>query len=805
MIVLRSWKVSTLDVKLGLRMLLRYPGLSLVSVVGMAVAIAIGAGYFGAFGAMLESSLPVPGGDRIVSIRNLDIRGGGDDVNASVRDLVLWREQLTAVEELGAFRPVTHNLRREDGGTEVVTVAAITASGFQLPRVSPILGRALLPEDERPGAQNVLVIGYESWQRLFGGAADVIGETLRLGGTVHTVVGVMPPDFGFPIRDQYWVPLRIDFGDPGAEAASLNVFGRLADGVTMAQARAELEAVGQRMAAEWPRTHADLRPQVLPYTHAFVGVDGPEMQLALRAVQLLVGALLIIVAINVAVLVYARTATRVGEIAVRGALGASRRRIVGQLFVEGAILAGVAAAIGLVLAHVVLGMVSDGLASSADARLPFWIDFGLTPGQVLYVAVLALVASAIVGVAPALKVTGVQMDALKEHAAQGSGLNLGRTWTTLIVLQVAIAVAILPPTLNYAGETLKLGTRDPADAAHGLLRARLVVPEGATAAEELIHRLEAEPDVVGVTYARAFPGAEPWARMESDDGAMWASTNRIAINHFEVFDAPVIAGRGFTAADAADGATAVIVDDVFAERLGGASAVGQRVRYTPREADGEPSQWYEIVGVVPSFAGDITMPNTLDDPAPRIFHALPTVTAVTPALVVRLRTQPAAFGRRLVELAATVDPAMRVERVETVVERWNRDQRAWWLVAIGIAATVGSVLMLSAAGIYAMMSFTVTRRRREIGIRAALGANTARVLAGVFRRAGAQLGAGVLAGLALTVAVEVVSPGLILGGKGAFILPAVIGVILTVGALAALGPARRGLSVEPTEVLRDIL
>jgi putative ABC transport system permease protein len=269
------WRVSWLDVKLGIRMFLKYPGLSLVSVLGMAVAIAIGAGYFTVLGTWLDSSLPLPEGERIVSIRKI---GGGME-NASGAEFLHWRDELKTVRDLGTFRDQRRNLAA-DGRIDVVEVAAMTASGFRVARVAPVMGRVLADEDERPGASPVLVIGFEEWQRRFAGDPRILDRTLRLDDTVYSIVGVMPQGFGFPINYKYWVPLYVspDIGDD-----RLFVFGRLADGFSMKDARAEVIAAGDRLAASLPKGRSERRAQVISYTHAFIGIQGPEMELAMRA------------------------------------------------------------------------------------------------------------------------------------------------------------------------------------------------------------------------------------------------------------------------------------------------------------------------------------------------------------------------------------------------------------------------------------------------------------------------------------------------------------------------------------------
>jgi putative ABC transport system permease protein len=795
---------------------------------------------------MLDSTLPIDEGDRVVMIQNRFVAGPdtGDTTRASEHDFVQWRGALKSVEDLGAFRDESYNLIPANGRPRLVRAAAMTASAFRLTRVAPVLGRTLLDEDERPGAPPVLVIGYYDWQRHFNGDPGVLGTTVRLDETVFSIVGVMPDGFAFPRSHGYWVPLRLTAAamNPGAEP-SIHVFGRLARGFSEKDAQSELATVGDQMAAAFPQTHTNTRPQVLSYTHAFVGIGGPEDELAVRSIQIGVGLLLLIVAVNVAIVVYARTATRMGEIAVRTALGASRARIVMQLFVEALVLSLTAAVIGLTIVSVMLGKAGDVLNKSEDptGQLEYWIDFGVSPALIVYVALLAVLAGLIVGVLPALKATGKRVQAGLQHfASRGASMQLGRTWTALIILQVAITVAALPAAMSWASECLVIGMRPAAPAARDLVRGTLAFSrddatgDGGSAARArrgdarftdrmttLLQRLEAEPEVTGVTFADRFPGAESGADIEVDadasrpDGAagrdqpirFYTRTNAVAPNLFDVFGVRILAGRGFTAADALSGSTAVIVDQSFADRLGaGSSVVGRRVRYSSLGSDGQTkvSPWHEIVGIVPAFAETFTPPSGLGGMRPRLYHAAVPGLLYPASLVVRVRGgDPTGFAPKLREITATVDPTLKLERVNGVLPAWNGERMAFRLMAVVIIASALSVLLLSAAGIYAMMSFTVSRRRREIGIRAALGADARRVVTGIFGRAGAQLGAGIAVGLTIASAFEWLGPGGTMGDKALIILPSVVALMFTVGLLAAIGPARRGLAVQPTEALRE--
>ena len=832
-------RVSWLDVKLGLRMFAKYPGLSLVAVAGMAIAIAIGAGYFSIVSLFLDSDVPIEGGDRVVIIKNrpfadpeLMRTGRLGEPGATADDLLRWRDQVRSVTELSAFRDEQRNVITEDGAPQLVRVAAITASGLQLTRVSPLLGRAILPEDERADAPPVVVLSHEQWQRQFGGEPAILGRTVRLDEDVHTIVGVMPEGFAFPIFHRAWVPLRLTGPDtPAGNRPSLHVFGKLADGYSLGEARAELSAVGERIAAAFPETHRGLRPEAMKYTQAFTGLEGPEREMEERSMQLGAALLLLIVAVNVAILVYARTATRLGEITVRTALGATRGRIITQLFVEALVMSAAAATIGLTLLYVAFNMLNEYQKNSPERpdSMPYWIEPALSPGVFVYVAVLTVLAAIVIGVLPALKATGKRLQAgLQQFASRSAGMRLGGTWTALIVIQVALAVAALPVALYNAEGALRLGRLQPAVAASQLLMGRLVTsrelePGGDTRYTDrmamLLNRLEEQPEVAAVSYAERFPGSseyrpslelEPEGEPSAAAGSpqhverIRSRVNLVAPNLFDVFGVRVVAGRGFTAADTLPDTPAAIVDQEFADRLApGRNVVGRRVRF-PAPDGQDPNDWVEIVGVVPVFSNGFTAPGYFGRPMPSVYFAGGPGRTHPATLVVKVRSgDPARYEQQLQEITASVDPTMRVEQVMGVVEQWHHDTRAYWMMAVAIVAVTASVLLLSAAGIYAMMSFTVARRWREIGIRVALGADGRRVLMGIFGRASAQIGAGVAMGLVVAGIAEFMTPGGNIGGRGLVLFPVVVGVMFVVGIVAAAGPARRGLSVQPTEALRN--
>lgn len=819
---------SLLDVRLGLRMLGKYPGQTLVGGLGMAVAIAVGVGFFSVAYHFMYPTLPLPDGDRLVGLENWDVQANNEDRHA-LHDFVAWRQQMRSVVQISAFRDTIRNLIDDEGGVTQVPVAEMTASGFEVARVPPLLGRYLVRADEQPDAPPVVVIGYDVWRVRFAADPDVLGRRLRLGDGEYTVVGVMPEGYAFPLNHTFWVPFRWDPEDwERGRGPEIFIFGRLADGVTRAQAEAELAAIGQRSAAAWPATHEYLRPHVWPYTYPLVDIQDVSVW-DLGVTQLIATLLLVVVAMNVAVISYARVATRRGEIAVRSALGASRARIVVQLFVEALVLSSLAALVGLLIAH--WGLTQANIIMEEEiGPPPFWGSFALGSAAIPVVIGLTTLAAVIVGVVPGLQATGRRLKSTLAQLSGGAGLRLGRTWAALIVAQVAIAVCGLSVGISLTWDQVAVMSFEANYARRELIAARTSMdvepPPGADpqaylqqlraryreVRDEWRQRLERDPTIAAVTYSADPPGSEPSVRIEIEGmpdptdstGGYRVRSGQVGPDLFDALGVSILAGRPLRADDVGGETTPVLVSRAFVERfLDGAPALGRRIRMLPAvvgEDDGpppEPGPWHEVVGVVEDL---YTNRMDAERVAPVIYQAL-TWGDTDTYLLVRAPGDPGYTIARVRRVAAALDPSMRVGMRS--VETLDRQRRAALRL---IAGTIGfvmlSVLLLCAAGIYALMSFAVTRRRREIGIRAALGALPHRILASVFSRAFVQLAVGVAIGVVAALALDGFVDGAFSEGAGRFMIPAVSALVLLVGLLATLGPARRGLRVDPTEALR---
>ena len=806
-----AWLDSlSLDTRLGVRMLAKHKWLTVVGSVAMAVAIALGASAFEVISGHLREDLPLPNGERIVAIRYASSSTASADGRV-LHAFAAWRGQVKTIEHLGAFRIVQRNLVTPNAPPEPIPIAEISAAAFVLAGTPPLHGRYLLPSDELDQAAPVLVIGYDTWRLKFGADPTIVGRTVLVGGVQSTIAGIMPEGFRFPIREQFWMPLRLDpMKSRPWEGPEIELFGRLAPGVSSEQAKGELASLGREIADAHPDKNARLQPIVLPFPRAQSDLSSPFMVWMLRAGQFLVGALSFLVAINLAVLLYARTITRLGEIAVRTALGASRGRILSQLFVEALLLTTIGAAGGLVISRIALERV-EVLAGA----VPFWWNYSLGLSTILYAFGLAVVAALIMGVLPGLKATGGRLSANLQELHGRTGTRLGSVWTTLIVAQVAVAVAILPAAVFLTWYVLQMEFTGRSSAVEHIAVVNMVLSDPAAARDEgtvrqrqdaLMARLRAEPGVADVTFSSALPGLGPDRRIEFDPstklqegGTVDVATFRIDVDLLRVYETRLLAGRPLEARDVSAGRP-VVVNRTFVETLldPATGALGTRFRHVAENGE-PPSDWFEVVGVVDDFPGLPRAPGSGGEPT--VYHAMASGSAHPPVLSIRYASAPPSnVAQRVREIGAEVDPSMQMRRVMTLAAFYDLQRSAFQTIALAVGFVTAVVLLLSAAGVHAMMSFTIAQRTREIGIRSALGAQPRHLLLGILRRAMRQLALGIGAGSLLSIGTFAAAGIGMWAGAG--LLVTVATVMAIVAAVAAIGPARRMLRIQTVEALR---
>jgi predicted permease len=817
------WRGLSLDVRLALRLLVKHIGLTVVGTIAMAFAIWSGIVAFEFYTQIMRPALPLAGGDRMVGIVMADTASRSERA-PTLHDFVAWRDALKSVPDLAAYRDRKWNVIVGDAAPEPVPVAEITAATFRVIRERPILGRPLNEADEKPDAPWVVLIGHDVWQSRFASDPNVIGRELRLGNVVHTIVGVMPKGFRFPLAHSFWVPLRLDpLNYPREQSPGLRVFGRLAHGATIETVQPELTVLGAAAAAAFPDTHEHLTPRIAPYIDSIFGSFSADSTSELFMGNLLSVLLVVLVCGNVALLMFARAATRQNELLVRTALGAGRGRIIGQLFVEALVLAGVAALVAVTCAQVAWQSLFTMVAENMfDNRVPFWMHASVSPRTLLYAALLTFFAALVSGVLPGLKVTRGVGTQLRQSSPGGGGLRFGGIWTVLIVMQVA-AMAIVPtPVIAIHRDVAKRARASNAGlvpeqylaAAMAMDRDRSPGAAATTlgnrftaATHELERRLETEPGVAGVTFASVLPLMDqPRRQVELDEGdaapadgkvrSRWVSSAAVALDFFDVLDTPILSGRAFHSGDLHPGARTVIVNQSFAEVvLGGNNPVGRRFR------DSDPTQprgqgpWYQIVGVVRDFGMDPEDRDPRSDSRrARVYHPLVPGGSYPVRMAVHTTGDPLLFASRLRSIARDVEPTLQISEIARFDQVAAAGARTMTLLFWLFLALAVVVVLLSLTGIYAVLSFTASQRTREVGIRDALGGRRRHVIAALFRRPLMQIGLGIVIGLVIA---DRISEGdmarvIALYGCG----------VIAIAALATLGPVRRALRIHPIEALR---
>jgi putative ABC transport system permease protein len=825
---------SWLDFKLGLRMMARYPGMTVVSCAAMAFGIAFGAGGLHLVTEMVFPDLPYSEKDRIVAIQKHNTRINASDQRA-LHDFPIWREAVTSVEQLGARHLTVRNLSVDGARAREVRTAAISTVLFNLAPVPPLLGRPLVPADEAPGAAPVVVLSHRIWRSAFDGDPSVVGRDVQLGGDAFTVVGVMPPEFRpfIPSNDLVYLyeeDLWIAFGldplayDPG-EGPVIDVFGQLAPGVTPGEALAELTTLGLSVEASQPEIHPYLIPVILSFAHPFgygrlIGVNT-----ALLVSIAFVALIMVLLCANVGLMMFARAAARETEIVVRSALGASRARVVGQLFVEALALASVSSFVGLIGAtwgvRWVFGALSRTALADGQAMIPA-IDLSLSATTAVSAGALALVGAVVAGVLPGLRVTAGASPGLPRAAGRVGSAPLGRVWSVILVSQIALTTTVVPlgavmavqawrvrstdlgfPGVEYVSASIQMDreSRESATDSGFLQRYEATY-------HELMRRVASEPEVTGVTVGDAMPASYHRSRrveIETTAGpvplerSVQAAT--VDASFFEVLGADIVAGRSFGALDLDSTARSVIVNESFVrEALGGAYAVGTRIRYPQFAQDDEQAPWLEIVGV----AEEIKMStDPLLTSNAGVYHPLRSAEAYPVQMAVHVPGGAAQFAPRFQDLATDIAPELRVSDPVTLDRASDGHLYAYggWAAFLAVAGALA--LLLTNAGIYAIVSFTVARRTREIGVRVALGADKGRIvsaiLAGMAKRA--MIGI-VLGSLFATPVLLDGNAEEWLVGPVAWLLVGLY-LVLMVGVCMAgcIVPTRRALSIQPNEAL----
>ncbi len=811
------WK----DFRFAWRGLARSPGFALVAILTLALGIGASTAVFTLVDGVLLRPLPYPAPDRLVSLDH-EGRGGEDELPISPGLYVLYQEHARTLSSLAMYQGVVANIVGDDGEAERVDGQAVTPSLFDVLRVPPAMGRGLLAPDGESGAEPVMVLSDALWRTMFGRDPGVVGQTVRVDGVSRRVVGVMPAGFQFPgAGTRLWIPMQVDAVNAPLGAFSPDAVGRMVDGATPESVRSELSGLIQQL----PELRPDAGPVLgflrevklaavpRPLKAATVGDIGRTLWTLLG----MVGFVLLIACANVANLLLVRAEGRQRELALRRAIGAGRWQVLRPFLAESVVLAGIGGALGAGLAAVAV-RAALGMAS---AELPRAAEVGVDLRVLAFTAAASLLAALLFGPVPALRYARSDLSAhLKDGGGRGgtAGRDRHRVRNALVVAQVALALVLLIGSGLMVRSMMALLAVDPGFQPESVLTARLSVPPGeipeATAVADyyrtLESRLRSQPGVRGVGAISAVPltGNVSFFAHDIEDHPTapdaippLAHGAWVDPGYFETLGIPLVEGRSFEDGDAGNGFRAVVVSQAFAQRWWpDGSALGKRLR----PGGGE---WWQVVGVV----GNVRNRSLSDDPEEMIYYPTLVGEPDQPGairgrdLVVRVDGDPARFlpvlRREVRELNARI-PLANPRPLETVVTR-SASRTSFTMVVLGVASLVA--LLLGVIGIYGVVSYVVSQRTREIGVRMALGAAGSAVRGMVLRQGMLLAGVGVVLGLVAAAAASRLLASLLYGVSATDPLTyaAVAALLTAVAAAASWIPARRAAGVDPATALRN--
>ena len=797
------------DIQYAFRVLRKSPGFTAIAVLTLALGIGANTAMFSIVNTILLQPLPYQDAERMVIVR--DVQEVITSAPASYPKYMDWKAQEQIFEDLAAY--VTRGaILTGEGEPENLASVAVTPNLMPLLGFSPLLGRNFSAEEEFEGSERVVLISYALWQRRFGGEQEIVGKPIQLGGESHTVIGILPPEpwkrlpeaLAWSRAPAIWRTLRVDPETANRGSHYLTVVGKLKEGVLFSQANAQIEEVGERLKEETGTTHG---VTMVPLQEYLVGRSRTSLLVLMGAV----GFVLLIACANVANLLLSRSAGRQKEIAVRMALGAGRLRVVRQLLTENLFLALGGGALGLATAWSSIHW----FAQSGFNGIPRVEQLAIN-GPVLAFSFTAAVATGLlIGLLPAFQSTATDLNAsLREGGRQpGAGSGGNKLRSLLVVSEIALSLVLLAGAglllRSFAG-LLKINIG--ADTTN-LLTARIDLPRAkytdgeqiALFYRQLLERVSSQPGVEAATLANMLPlrgGTNGWFYIEGTEYAPGTAplSERMVVgpDYFATMRIPILKGRRFTPQDNPDSLSVVVIsEDVARRHFPGEDPIGKRISYS---GGGNFENAYTVVGV----AGNVRHWNISGENPLAIYHSHNQARIPALAVVLRTATDPLSLSGALRNAVRALDPDLPVTRLRTMEQIvWlEHAQRRLVLGLLGSFAALA--LLLASLGIYGVMSYSVSQRTHEMGIRMALGAGASDILGLVFRHAMTLTLLGVGLGLAGSAALS-----RFLAGQLVNVSPfdpltfGVVAVLLTaVAAVACFVPARRATRVDPMVALR---
>ncbi len=791
------------DIRYGTRGLVKRPGFTLIAVAALALGIGANTAIFSLVNAVLVQPLPFDQPDRLVWMWG-NVRQGTNRASVAPLDFVDFRQQNTTFEHFAASFSIPIALNLTGGGEpERLSTDSVTGNYFQALGVKPALGRTFVLENEKSGNDQVTILSYALWQRRFGGDPNIINKTIVLDGTSCAVIGVMPKDFTYSSAE-LWVPMNFD-RSPGMKqrkAHFLRPIGRLKPGVTIAQAQADTDAIAQRLEQAYPDTNTGWSLRLVSLRDHLVGNTRPTLFILLGAV----GFVLLIACANVANLLLVRAASRHREIALRTALGASKLRVIRQLLTESVLLALIGGVLGALLATWGIDLL---VALSAD-NLPATAQVTIDATVLVFTLIVSLLTGLLFGLAPALRTLKLNLtDSLKDGGrGTGEAAHRNVTRSALIVIESAVAVVLLVGAGLLVRSLIRLQNTSPGFDAANVLTMRINLPEPKYESDEqttqffqqLESRVGSLPGVESVGLISELPlSGQPNDIPYSVEGRGAATDfeydhdfRRVNTKYFQSMRIPLLRGRTFTQQEVTRNARLVIISDLLArEVFPNEDPIGRRLNLA---FGGEP---WEIIGVV----GDVRHRALESEPLGSMY--LPSHSQWM-NIVIRTNGDPIGLAGAVRREVKAIDPDQPIAAVRTMEEWVARSASGprYRTTLLALFATVA--LVLACTGIYGVMSYSVTQRTHEIGVRMALGARRFDVVKLVMRQGMALVLSGVVLGLLGSIALTRVMSSVLfeVTPKDPLTFAVVAALICLVALLACYIPARRATKVDPLVALR---
>jgi putative ABC transport system permease protein len=795
------------DVRYGIRNLLKNPTFTATALITLAIGIGANSTIFSFVNGILLRPLPYPQSERLVVINETALKQGIPSMSISFPNFLDWRAQNRVFEDISAFGTGSSFSLTGAGEPERLRGASVSQGTFELLRVAPVLGRTFTPDEDKPKQDAVVILGNGLWQRRFGSDSQIIGKTVIINSRQRTVVGVMPPGFKFPENAELWIPLGLDTTMFTRTDHGLSSIARLKDGVNLVQAQAEMDVIAHRIEEQNPVTNEGLGVTISGL-HTVLAGDYRKALLILLGV---VGFVLLVACANVANLMLARTSARQKEFAVRAALGASRWRIIRQTLTESVVLSVLGAGLGLLLA--VWGVKL--MLALIPVKLPFWMNFNLDFRVLAFTSGVSLLTALIFGTMPAVFGTRIDLNnTLKEGGRSANASARHRTRGLLVIAEVALALMVLVGAGLMIQSFMNLRNVGPGFNEKNVLTFSVNLPQAKYTERpqrgeffrQLLERVRALPgvDAAGATATLPLTGGN-WGRSLTVEGYPVLSVGQapmiqhtvVTPAYFHTLGIPVLMGRDFTERDSKDAEKVTIVDERLAhEYWPNESPIGKRVRFGPPE-DNEP--WHTVVGVVGAVRHA-----QLDKETRKSVYLPHLQIPVNGLSVVVQAKNPANLVAALRGQIREMDPDLPVVDLMTMEEVVSQSVWQNRLYAILFSAFAGIALLLAAVGIYGVMSYSVTQRTQEIGIRMALGAQVKDVLQLVVKGGLALSLIGVAVGIAGALALTRLLRTLLFGvtPTDSVTFIAVSLMLLFVALMACYIPARRATKVDPLVALR---